>query len=136
MKINEYLEAVDVWGLDPAGELVLVFIIESRLGVQNIREIAKALSDASVKAILWAGGGDLSLSYGESFMLDDSPHTIAGLDAILAAGKEFGLPVGMNGPNNAVADYEKGARAFFSIGPPALGGAPVTPEARTALGRN
>ena len=136
MQVNEYLDAVDVWGLDPAGELVLIFIIESALGVENVREIARALSEANVKAILWAGGGDLSLSYGESFMLDNSPNTIAGIDAILAAGREFGLPVGMNGPNDAVADYEKGARAFFSIGPAALGGAPTTPEVRAALGRS
>jgi 4-hydroxy-2-oxoheptanedioate aldolase len=135
MQVNDYLDAVDVWGLDPVGELVLVFIVESRLGVENIRAIASALSQANVKAILWAGGGDLSLSYGESFMLDNSPETITGLDAILAAGKEFGLPVGMNGPNNALSDYDKGARAFFSIGPAALGGAPVTFEIRAALGR-
>jgi 4-hydroxy-2-oxoheptanedioate aldolase len=136
MQVDEYLDAVDVWGLDPAGELVLVFIIESKLGVENIREIARALSEANVKAILWAGGGDLSLSYGESFMLDNSPDTLAGIDAILAAGKEFGLPVGMNHTLQAEADYAKGARAFFSIGPSALGGAPTTPEVRAALGRS
>lgn len=136
MQINEYLDATDVWGLDPAGELVLVFIIESKLGVENIREIARVLRAANVKAILWAGGGDLSLSYGESFMLDNSPETIAGLEAILAAGKEFGLPVGMNHTLQAQADYEKGARAFFSIGPSALGGAPTTPEVRASLGRS
>jgi 4-hydroxy-2-oxoheptanedioate aldolase len=135
-QINDYLEAVDVWGLDPAGELVLVFIIESKLGVENIRQIAKALSDAHVKAILWAGGGDLSLSYGESFMLDNSPNTLAGIEAILEAGKEFGLPVGMNHTLQAEDDYAKGARAFFSIGPSALGGAPTSPEVRAALGRN
>ncbi|WP_223693529.1 aldolase/citrate lyase family protein [Leifsonia poae] len=136
MEIDDFLDAADVWGLDPAGELVLVFIIESRLGVENIREIARALSDANVKAILWAGGGDLSLSYGESFMLDNSPNTIAGIEAILAAGKEFGLPVGMNHTLQAETDYAKGARAFFSIGPSSLGGAPTTPEVRAALGRS
>lgn len=135
-QITEYLDAADVWGLDPAGELVLVFIIESKLGVENIREIARALRDARVKAILWAGGGDLSLSYGESFLLDNSPETLAGIEAILAAGTEFGLPVGMNHTLQAVADYAKGARAFFSIGPAALGGAPTAPEVRAALGRS
>jgi 4-hydroxy-2-oxoheptanedioate aldolase len=132
---DDYAERADIWGLDPDGELVLIFIVESKAGVENIREIARALSDAKVKCILWAGGGDMSLSYGEPVYNGPQPKTNAGIDAILAAGVEFGIPVGMNGPLQAEADYARGARAFFSIGPSALGGAPVTSDVRAALGR-
>jgi 4-hydroxy-2-oxoheptanedioate aldolase len=132
---DDYAERSDVWGLDPQGELVLIFIIESKIGVDNVREIARALSEAKVRCILWAGGGDMSLSYGEPVWGGPQPATAAGIDTILAAGREFGIPVGMNGPQQAEADYARGARAFFSIGPAALGGSPITAEVRAALGR-
>ncbi|TAJ49106.1 MAG: aldolase [Herbiconiux sp.] len=125
----EYVAKSDVWGLDPDGELLLIFIIESYRGVDNVRDIARQLSDAGVKAILWAGGGDLSLSYA------DPSRTQDGLDAILSAGKEFGLPVGVNQYSDLESDFAKGARAFFTLGPSALGGAPLTPEQRRAVGR-
>ncbi|UFS58737.1 aldolase/citrate lyase family protein [Subtercola endophyticus] len=131
----EYELKSDIWGLDPDGNLLLIFIIESYRGVENVREIAKALTDAGVKAILWAGGGDLALSYGEPVYGGDAPRTDAGIDAILAAGKEFGLPVGMNGYLDAQSDFDKGARAFFTVGPASLGVAPLSEEARKALGR-
>jgi 4-hydroxy-2-oxoheptanedioate aldolase len=126
----EYNEQADIWKLDPNGNLLLIFIIENQLGVENVRDIARALNEANVGCILWAGGGDLMMSYG-----NDMTETGKGIDRILAAGKEFGIPVGMNNTRNALQDYAKGARAFFSIGPAAFAGEPVTPEVRKALGR-
>jgi 4-hydroxy-2-oxoheptanedioate aldolase len=131
-----YVQRSDIWGLDPDGNLLLIFIIETYRAVENVRSIAKALSDAGVKAMLWAGGGDLSLSYGERWYGGrDMPQTIVGLDAILAAGKEFGFPVGMNDFGHVEADYHKGARGFFALGPAALAGPPVSDEVRRAVGR-
>jgi hypothetical protein len=77
----------------------------------------------------------MSLSYGEPVYGGAQPATLAGIDAVLAAGREFGIPVGMNGPQQAAADYARGARAFFSIGPAGLGGSPIPAEERAALGR-
>jgi 4-hydroxy-2-oxoheptanedioate aldolase len=133
---DDYAEHSDIWGLDPRGELLLIFIIESKAGVDNVREIARALTEADVRCILWAGGGDMSLSYGEPVYGGPQPATRAGIDAVLAAGREFGIPVGMNGPQQAEADYARGARAFFSIGPAALGGSPISAETRAALRRS
>lgn len=132
-----YVQKSDIWGLDPDGNLLLIFIIESYRAVENVRSIAKALSNAGVKAMLWAGGGDLSLSYGELWYGGggDMPRTVAGLDAVLAAGKEFGLPVGMNDFAHVEADYQKGARGFFALGPAALAGPQVSDEVRRAVGR-
>lgn len=88
-----------------------------------------------MKAVLWAGGGDLALSYGEPVYGGDAPRTQAGMDAILAAGKEFGLPVGMNGYLNVEYDFDKGARAYFTVGPAALAVPPLSAETRKAVGR-
>ncbi|MCS5716465.1 aldolase/citrate lyase family protein [Herbiconiux sp. CPCC 205716] len=129
LDVEDYVARSDVWGLDPQGELLLIFIIESYRGVENVRDIARQLTEAGIKAMLWAGGGDLSLSY------SDPVRTRDGLDAILAAGKEFGLPVGVNQYDDLESDFSKGARAFFTLGPPALGGAPLTRQQRLIVGR-
>ena len=111
--------------------MLLLLIIENKLGVENVRDIARTLKTAHVKVILWAGGGDMSLSYGH-----DEKLTQAGLDAVIAAGKEFGLPVGINGTRDFKRRYEQGVRVFFDIGPAyAATGPSITPEERKAVGR-
>lgn len=130
-----YVEKSDIWGLDPNGELLLIFIIETTKGVENIREIASALRANNVKGILWAGGGDLALSNGEPPYGGAMPKTIDGINAVLEAGREFGLPVGLNDYSNLEENYAKGARAFFTIGPHMLAASPVTADQRRAVGR-
>ena len=93
--------------------------------------LARTLRDAHVKVILWAGAGDMSLSYGH-----DAALTQAGLDKVIAAGKEFGLPVGINGTTDFQKRYDQGVRAFFDIGPAyAAAGPSITPAQRKAAGR-
>jgi 4-hydroxy-2-oxoheptanedioate aldolase len=122
MSSREYELRADVWGL---------LIIENKLGVENVRDIARALKAANVKCVLWAGGGDLSLSYGH-----DAALTEAGLRRIIDAGKEFGLPVGINGTRDFKERYAQGVRVFFDIGPAFAGGGPsLTAEERKAVGR-
>ncbi len=131
MSGREYELRSDVWGLRPEGDMLLILIIENKLGVDNVREIARTLRDAHVKCILWAGGGDMSLSYGH-----DAALTEAGLRKVIAAGQEFGLPVGINGTRDFKARYAQGVRAFFDIGPAfAATGPSLTPEERKAVGR-
>jgi 4-hydroxy-2-oxoheptanedioate aldolase len=131
MSGREYERRSDVWGLQPGADMLLILIIENKLGVQNVRDIARALTAAHVKAILWAGGGDMSLSYGH-----DETLTQAGLDAVIAAGREHGLPVGINGTRDFKRRYDQGVRVFFDIGPAyAASGPSVTPEERKAVGR-
>ena len=73
----------------------------------------------------------MSLSYGH-----DEKLTQAGLDAVIAAGKEFGLPVGINGTRDFKRRYDQGVRVFFDIGPAYTATGPsITPEERKAVGR-
>lgn len=131
MSGREYEKRSDVWGLQPDADMLLLLIIENKLGVENVRDIARALSAAHVKAVLWAGGGDMSLSYGH-----DEALTQAGLNKVIAAGQEFGLPVGINGTRDFKARYAQGVRVFFDIGPAYAGSGPsLTAEERKAVGR-
>ena len=131
MSSREYERRSDVWGLSPDADMLIILIIENKLGVENVREIARTLRDAHVKVILWAGGGDMDLSYGH-----DQALTQAGLDKVIAAGKEFGLPVGINGTTDFQKRYDQGVRVFFDIGPSyAATGPSMTPEQRKAVGR-
>jgi len=117
----EYMERSDIWRLDPAGNLIPWFIIENKLGVTNVRDIARQLKVRNIGAVLWAGTGDLSASY-----TGDQQAVAKAVDAILAAGKEFGVPVAMNGSANVKARIAQGARIF-------MGGA--TAAARAEAGR-
>ncbi|MGE0813778.1 MAG: aldolase/citrate lyase family protein [Vicinamibacterales bacterium] len=131
MSSREYERRSDVWGLQPDADMLILLIIENRRGVENVREIARALTARSIKVVLWAGGGDMSLSYGH-----DAALTEAGLQKVIAAGQEFGLPVGINGTRDFAARYAQGVRVFFDIGPAlAASGPSVTPEQRKAAGR-
>lgn len=131
MSGREYEKRSDVWGLQPGADMLLLFIIENKMGVDNVRDIARALTAAHIKAVLWAGGGDMSLSYGH-----DEALTQAGLNKVIAAGKEFGLPVGINGTTDFKERYAQGVRLFFDIGPAYAGSGPrLTAEERKAVGR-
>jgi 4-hydroxy-2-oxoheptanedioate aldolase len=131
MSGRDYERRADVWGLHPEAELLIILIIENKLGVENVREIARTLKAANIRAVLWAGAGDMSLSYGR-----DQALTSAGLDAVIAAGNEFSLPVGINGTTDFRRRYDQGVRVFFDIGPAyAATGPSLTAEERKAAGR-
>jgi 4-hydroxy-2-oxoheptanedioate aldolase len=131
MSSREYGQRADVCGLQPDADMLILLIIENKLGVDNVRDIARTLKAGNITAVLWAGGGDMSLSYGR-----DQALTQAGLDKVIAAGKEFGLPVGINGTRDFKRRYDQGVRLFFDIGPAYAGSGPsLTPEERKAVGR-
>jgi len=117
----DYMARSDIWRLDPNGNLIPWFIIENKLGVENVREIGRQLKARNIGAVLWAGTGDLSASY-----TGDQAAVARAVDTILAAGKEFGLPVAMNGTANLKQRIAQGARIF-------MGG--VTPQLRKEAGR-
>ena len=121
LSVPEYMAQSDIWRLDPQGNLLAWFIIENRLGVANVREIARQLAAKNIGAVLWAGTGDLGATYN-----NDQQAVADAVETILAAGKEFGLPVAMNGSANVQQSMEQGARIF-------MGGA--TAAARAEAGR-
>ncbi|MDP6581579.1 MAG: aldolase/citrate lyase family protein [Vicinamibacterales bacterium] len=123
----EYRARADIWRLDPAGSLLPIFIIENQIGVQNVRDIARALSERNIGAILWAGSGDLSASY-----IGDRAAVATAIDTVIAAGREFGLPVAINGHADLENRVEQGVRMFVSIG---FGSEAPSEELRRAVGR-
>ena len=123
--VPDYIERADVWRLDPpSGNLLPWLLIESPLGVANVREIARQLSERNIGAVLFAGsetGGDMLNTHGGSL-----EAVAQAIDIVLAAGKEFGLPVAMTSTTNMMERIEQGARLF-------TGG--VTPALRREAGR-
>jgi hypothetical protein len=82
-----------------------VLLIESKQGVENVREIARTMKNLNVGVILWLGTGDMSIDYCgvADCQIDGKPTPEAGLleravRTVLAAGKEFDMPVQMNSP--------------------------------------
>ena len=125
LSVPDYIERADVWRLDPPnGNLLPWILIESPLGVANVREIARQLSERNIGAVLFAGsetGGDMLNTHGGSL-----EAVARAIDTVLAAGKEFGLPVAMTSTTNMMERIEQGARLF-------TGG--VTPALRREAGR-
>ena len=74
LSVPDYIERVDVWRLDPPnGNLLPWILIESPLGVANVREIARQLSERNIGAVLFAGsetGGDMLNTHGGSLSPD------------------------------------------------------------------
>ena len=124
LSVPDYIERADVWRLDPPnGNLLPWILIESPLGVANVREIARQLSERNIGAVLFAGsetGGDMLNTHGGSL-----EAVAQAIDTVLAAGKEFGLPVAMTSTTNMMERIEQGARLF-------TGG--VTPRATEGSG--
>ncbi len=78
-------------------------------------------------AILWAGSGDMRISYA-----GDAEGFEAGMEAVIAAGREFGLPVGVNGTTRVAELAGQGVRMFTAIG---AGSQPPSEEVRRSVGR-
>ena len=49
MSGREYELRSDVWGLRPDGDMLILLIIENKLGVENVRDIARTLKAANIK---------------------------------------------------------------------------------------
>ena len=125
LSVPDYIERADVWRLDPPnGNLLPWILIESPLGVANVREIARQLSERNIGAVLFAGsatGGDMLNTHGGSL-----EAVAQGIETVLAAGREFGLPVALTSTADMTTRIEQGARLF-------TGG--VTPALRREAGR-
>ena len=119
LSVPDYIVRADVWRLDPPnGNLLPWILIESPLGVANVREIARQLSERNIGAVLFSGsetGGDMLNTHG-----GDREAVARAIDTVLAAGKEFGFPVAMTSTANMMQRIEQGARLFTSGVTPAL----------------
>ena len=95
MSEQQYREKADVWPLNPKGELTSWAIVETKTGLQHVREIA------AVKglAVLFPGAGTLRgvFSTVDSATKErklDTAAWEASIQQVLAACKEFDVPCG------------------------------------------
>jgi len=112
MSEKAYKEKADLWPLNPNGELVNWTIIESKAGLDNIREIA------AVKGIgvLWPGAGTLrglfSTPQTDGTRKLDEAAWEASIQKVLAACKEFNVACGYPASAN---DIEMRMKQGFSV---------------------
>ena len=95
MSEKEYKDKADVWPLNPKGELVNFTIVESKVGLAHVREIA------AVKGIgvLFPGAGTLrndvfTTTDSTGKRVFDEKGWEAAIQQVLAACKEFKVPCG------------------------------------------
>jgi 2-keto-3-deoxy-L-rhamnonate aldolase RhmA len=114
---KEYKEKADVWPLNPRGELVNFTIVESKPGLEKIREIA------AVKGIgvLFPGAGTLGGVFSRIDSTVTPPRRIRddvawenAIQSVLSACKEFNVPCGFpaNTPDVMEMRYKQGFSVF------------------------
>jgi 2-keto-3-deoxy-L-rhamnonate aldolase RhmA len=115
MSEQEYRRKADLWPLNPRGELINWTIIESKVGLQHVREIA------AVKGIgvLWPGAGTLrgvfSTTGPDGKKVLDQAAWEAAIQQVLAACREFHVPCGFPaGPNDIEMRMQQGFSVFVS----------------------
>ncbi len=112
MSEKEYREKADLWPLNPNGELINWTIIESKEGLDKVREIA------AVKGIgvLWPGAGTLrglfTTTDASGVRKLDEAAWEASIQKVLAACKEFNVACGY--PASAT-DIELRMKQGFSV---------------------
>ena len=108
----QYKQRVDLWPLNPDGELVNWTIVESKEGLAHVREIA------AVKGIgvLWPGAGTLRGVFSTTNAAGERVVNMvaweAAIQQVLAACKEFNLPCGFPATPN---DIEMRMKQGFSV---------------------
>jgi len=101
LTMPEYYRKADVWPLNPEGEILVITMIESVLGVQNLDEILKNVEGIGCVLI---GEGDLSQALGYPRQYDH-PEVHDAMNYIVATCKKYNVPVGH--PHVTSANVEK-----------------------------
>ena len=109
---KEYREKADLWPLNPAGELTNWTIVESKAGLEKVREIA-AVKGISV---LFPGAGTLrgvfTTTGADGQRAFDAAGWEASIQQVLAACKEFNVACGYPATEN---DIELRMKQGFSV---------------------
>ncbi len=108
LTLPEYYAKADVWPLDPKGEIVVILMIESVHGVNNLEEILKV---PGIGCIL-IGEGDLSQALGYPRQTEH-PVVKDAIDHIVASCKKHGVRVGH--PNVNSGNVEKVMAAGYNF---------------------
>jgi 4-hydroxy-2-oxoheptanedioate aldolase len=110
--VQEYTARADLWPLNPDGELLVVGIVESRNGVENLERILDAGNGIGA---IWPGAGDLSADMGLMNQVGH-PEVEEQVQRVLAVCRDRGVPcVGVAaGAADAVQRVEQGFRIIFT----------------------
>ena len=89
ISVEEYTDRSDLWPLDPDGEMLLIGIIETVKGAENLPDILK-----NVKGIgaIMAGAGDLSVDMGLGGNATEDPEVQEMVLRTLKVCQEYGVP--------------------------------------------
>ena len=86
---SEYVERADVWPANPDGELLIMGIIESSLGVKNIERILDATNGLG---IIWPGPGDMSTDMGLHLTSPPHPEVVENITHVREVCVSRGVP--------------------------------------------
>ncbi|HET9370453.1 MAG TPA: aldolase/citrate lyase family protein [Vicinamibacterales bacterium] len=90
----EYRRRADVWPLNPEGELVVWAIIETKEGLENVREIAQVPGLGVLVPGAGTLGGIFSTTGPDGRRVRDDAAWEAAIQKVLSACKEFKVPCG------------------------------------------
>jgi len=108
---RDYVQRADVWPLDEKGDLLAVIQIESKLGVDNIEEIAAVPGIGAI----FIGPADLSMSMGLPFQTNH-PEMQAAMNKVLGVCKKRNIPCGLTTNSRTVAGYLEQGYSFVTVG--------------------
>jgi 4-hydroxy-2-oxoheptanedioate aldolase len=87
---QEYYAKADVWPLDPAGEILVILMIEDTVGIANLDDMLKRVPGIGVILI---GEGDLSQELGRPRQYEH-PEVLDAMAHIVETCKKHNVPVG------------------------------------------
>ena len=106
---SRYLRLADVWPHDPRGEILLIFQIESKRGVENVEQI---LAVPGVGAV-FIGPADLSMSLGVDM---NDPRVEQAIERVLKATQAHGVPCGITATDATAEQRLKQGFRFLTLG--------------------
>jgi 4-hydroxy-2-oxoheptanedioate aldolase len=121
----EYYRRADVWPLDPAGEILVILMMEDTRGIENLPDILTQVP--GIGAIL-IGEGDLSQELGVPRQYEH-PRVVEWMQRVVATCKAHGIPVGH--PHVDTANVERVVAEGYRLLMPA----PVRSYAALETGR-
>ncbi len=108
----EYVEKADLWPLNPEGEILIIGIVESRKGVENVERILDATNGIGA---IWPGPGDLAADMG---LIGQTAHPEVEeqVHGVLQICRRRGVPcVGVaTGADDASRRAQQGFRIVFT----------------------
>lgn len=124
---EEYNRRVDLWPLNPQGDLLAIMMIESVEGLKNVDAIAAV---PGVGMLFPGGGADLANSMGISF---GSPEREAALQRILKSCKDHNIACGVTADASDVQKRVREGWKYLDLG--RVGGITAASDAALRAGR-